>query len=317
MEPQPVETLDKRTSYRARLELPANLHIPGAKAPLAVIVRDLSAHGAAVETDFRQALPREGDVLELALPTRPEPITLQATILRAQVKPRHVAPAVQLLHMTFPHVTTGEQDSIVSFLNQLRALAHQQRLVQAPVDIDVTTGPRAFAAFSGHTTIARPDYITLHMDTFDHIQGADVSVRLYTPDRGTFVEFEAFVAAVAATQDGFDAGIEVPALSMTHEHQQHKVMSFLRQNYPETPEEEAAAATQPIVVPARTQEEREAHPLLPPTLSRRAAERSRFPRGVTPKPIDMPIEKRAREAQRHALEKALEQGKGAAPLRSV
>ncbi len=222
-----------RAFFRATVNLRALVEVEGMRKPLHVIVQNLGGKGAALITDFQQELPNNGMWIELTLPTRPEPMELQILTVNRRPNPDNAEETI--LHVTFPTIALSQQDAIVAYLNQLRSFERKQRIVEAPADVEVVTGRRAFATFKGHTLVVRPDHITLHMDRFDHIDGSDVTVTVMTADRAAKINVDGSVESTRAIADGaFEAEIAIASGGRGGSAKPgDKLIAFLRQHYPQ------------------------------------------------------------------------------------
>ncbi|HLG71713.1 MAG TPA: universal stress protein [Chloroflexota bacterium] len=308
----------ERAFYRAAVYLPAELEVEGIKHPLHVVVRDLSAKGAELELDSEEALSPKGNLLILGLPTRPEPFEIATTIVAESRTTDDTGHIAQLLHVTFPAIRIAEQDAIVAFLNQLRMFEQQQRRVTAPARVEVITGPRAYANFKGRTTVVRPDYVWLTMDRFDHIEGADVGLRVASADGRATVEVDAAVTQVKPVGSAFEVELEISETAVAsahHESAGERLMGFLRQHYPQgdTPPEEGAETHPLIPRPLRVKHSEPAVLRLLTSAPHEATVPTRAPKAG----VEVPLRKRARDAGTRALDSVLRPPRNAPPIRSI
>lgn len=304
----------QRAAYRARVHLPATFEAESLRHPLAVVVRDIGPQGSALETDYDEPLPADGGLLILSLPNRQEPLEIVTRIASAQHLIGESGGRVQTLHASFPMINPAQQDAIVAFINQLRVLQQQQRRLSTPVSVEVITGPRAFASFKGKTAVVRPDYVWLHMDRFDHIEAADVALRVYSPNGKEKIDVDGTVTSVKAVGQEFDAEVELAPGEPGHTNPGEKLMAFLRQHYrpePRSETSEEAEALIPRPIRAHQQERHVARVATawytPTSVPMRPAKRAR----------DVPYEQRARQAQEHAVDGILKPRRKSAPLRSL
>lgn len=309
-----------RAFFRAAVYLPAELEAEGVRHPVEVVVRDLGAKGAELETAFVQPFPTKEALLILSLPTRPEPLEIAATIVGTKRRTGDDGEALQVLHLSFPTIGMADQDAIVAFLNQLRTFEQHQRRVRAPVTVEVITGPRAYAHFRGHTTVVRPDYVWLHMDRFDHIEGADISLRVYSADGKAAIEVDGTVTSEKAAGQEFDIEVEIPDAavgSARHDGSMGaRLMAFVRQHYRDdeaAPEPRDGEAQALIPRPIRVRRQQ-------PALSRAFTATPYEPRVPTRAPrssSDVPLKRRVRDAEARALDSILRPPRKSPPLRSI
>jgi hypothetical protein len=310
---------NERAFFRASVELPAELEVEGLKRAVPVRIRNVGARGAELETKFEKPLPAKGLRLLFTVPTRSEPLELATTIVAAKSDTSESGDSVQVLHVAFPSIGTRDQDAIVAFLNKLRIFEQQQRTVKAPVSVEVVTGPRACAVFKGQANVVRPDYVWLHMDTFDHIEGDDVSVRLASADGRANLEFDGTVASAKATETGFDVELQIAEASRGHEDPGQKLMAFVRQNFAEEAADTSSntQAKAQVLIPKVIRTRREAqsgmHAFTGTSVESRLPSRNESTSG------EVSIKRRTRDAERHALDSMLrpQSRRGPTPLRSI
>jgi hypothetical protein len=302
-----------RAYYRAPVYLPATLEAEGFKHPVKATVRDLGAKGAELETDAGETIPAEGCLLVLPLPTRPEPLELAIKIVHSRRSIGESQQEVQLLNATFPSVRIGQEDAIVAFINRLRVLEQQQCAVSAPVRVEVVTGPRSFATFSGHTTVVRPDYVWLRMEHFDHIETADVSLRVLSANGKEKIEVDGTVTSVKPAGDEFDAEVELAGAAPGRTAPGERLMSFLRQHYREAAD--GTAAPGQALIPRPIRAPRWEQPVA--RVATAAWSETSVPMRTPKKAANVPFEKRAKEAEEHAMAGILKPRRKSAPLRSL
>jgi nucleotide-binding universal stress UspA family protein len=308
-----------RALYRAPVCVPATLEISELKHPLSVVIRDLSAKGAEIESDFQHTFRARDGLLSVTLPTRPEELEIAVAILAIEHRTGDTGQAIQLVHVTFPTIGLADQDAIVGFLNQMRVFEQQQRRVHAPVRIEVITGRRANATFKGRTAVVRPDYVWLHMGGFDHIETADVALTVFSADRRDFVEIDGTVTNVKTSGAEFDVEIEIADISVAsarHEHSGDRLMAFIRQYYrDEDSGPEVGTGEAPLLIP-RFLRSREAQPPVVRLLTAEPHE-AQVPTRAAKSLPDVPMVRRARNAETRALNSMLRPPRKAPPLRSM
>lgn len=302
---------DRRAYYRVPVYLPATIEVDGIKHPLAVSLKNLGAKGAELELESGDPLPLQECLLILSLPTRSEPLELVTSIVGVQHLRTETGGAVQVLHTTFPRISMSQEDAIVAFMNRLRVLEQQQRAASAAVRIDVVTGPRAFANFRGRTTVVRPDYVWLRMEKFDHIESADVTLRVYSGDGRNEIEVDGTVTSVRATDGAFDVEVEL-AEGTGHANPGERLMAFLRQHYRE---EAAAAPSGQVLIPRPVRAHRSQH-MVARIVTATPGE-NRVPMRAAKRDSDVPFEKRVRQAEEKAMESILRPKRKSPPLRSL
>ena len=316
-EAAPPPAVGRPDYFRSPIDMPGELQLDHVKNAFAVIVCELGAQGALLETISDKQLDVQDGLLTLTLPTRNSPLELPAKMLGGA----HASENGQAFEVLFPKLNVGQEDAIVYFLNQLRVLEKQQRTVAAPVLIDVITGPRAYAVFHGRTTVVRPDYVWLHMDNFDHIEGADVSLQVASSDGAEVVTVEGTVSSVKAIDKEYDVEVELAEAVPGHQSPGEGLMAFLRQHYREESEASVSAgsATAPraakVLIPKPVRPKRNVQPVAR-VATATYSEWTPPVRTGTPN-TEISFEKRGRDAERRALEAILRPRRKAPPLRSM
>jgi len=210
--------------HRVNVNLPAFLDL-GDKT-VQVRLTNISGTGAAILYDSPDPLPDTAHFLDLALPNRPKPIELEVAVVQGR---RHTGPQEQdqqIVHVRFPSIRRNEQDAIIAYINNLRLYEGKQFTVTAKAMLEVVTGRRRFAKFTGETIEIRPDLIRLMMDDFDAIVGSEVMLTIMAPHFSDHLDVDDVKVEKVDIVDPRHAEVEV-SLAKPDD----KVLLFVRKHY--------------------------------------------------------------------------------------
>jgi hypothetical protein len=99
--------------------------------------------------------------------------------------------------------------------------------VAAKVMLEVVTGRRRFAKFTGETIEIRPDIMRLMMDDFDAIAGAEVMLTIMAPKFADHIDVEHVKVEKVEIISARKAEVEVSLANPDD-----KVVLFIRKHYP-------------------------------------------------------------------------------------
>ncbi|HLG69115.1 MAG TPA: hypothetical protein VK009_01685 [Chloroflexota bacterium] len=230
-EPAPAP-LDQRPSIprdlmvRVNVSLPANLEIEDQKT-IPVRLTSIAGSGVSMLIDSPERPPAHGNWLDLALPNRPKPLEVEVDVVRTRA---HLGPQAQeqvIAHGVFPSIRRNEQDAIIAYINNIRLYESKQYTVAAKVMLEVVTGRRRFAKFTGETIEIRPDQMRLLMDDFDAIAGAEVMLTIMAPKFADHLDVENVrverVEIISPRKAEVEVSLDKP---------DDKVLLFIRKHYP-------------------------------------------------------------------------------------
>ncbi len=215
----------RRQMFRTNVDLPANMEIAGKDVP--VHIQNLSGTGAALVYKSADPIPQEGNWLDLALPNRPKPMELEVKVIRTRESTDEKGEKRQIVHVTFPSIRRGETDNIIAYINNIRIYEGKQYAVAATVKMEVVTGRRRFAKFTGQTMEIRPDKMKLLMDDFDVIAGAEVMLTIMAPHFADHIDVEDVTIEKVDVVGPRKAEVEV-AIKKPNDN----VLLFIRKHYP-------------------------------------------------------------------------------------
>lgn len=220
------KSLIPREMFRVSVNLPANLDI-GATKTLAVRITNVSGTGAALLYDSAEPLPDGNHWLDLVLPNRQKPMELETIAVHSRPHTGSQGQDQQIVHVKFPSIRRNEQDAIIAYINNIRIYEDKQFSVAAKVMLEVVTGRRRFAKFTGETVEIRPDLMRLMMDDFDAIAGSEVMLTIMAPHFADHLDVDDVKIEKVDIVGPRKAEVEV-SLSKPDD----KVLLFIRKHYP-------------------------------------------------------------------------------------
>ncbi|MHB8618592.1 MAG: PilZ domain-containing protein [Chloroflexota bacterium] len=217
----------RRAMYRTSVDLPATLDFDVAQ-PIPVRITNISGSGAALLLPSADPLPAGTVWLDLAIPNRPKPLELEVR----QIRRRHIPgengqPDQQMIHVHFPGIRLGEQDAIIAYINNIRLYEGKQYTVAATVKMEVVTGRRRFAKFTGETMEIRPDKMKLMMDDFDAIENSEVMVTVMAPHFADHMDVDDVTVEKVKVVGPRKAEVDVVLSKPSDE-----LVLFIRKHYP-------------------------------------------------------------------------------------
>lgn len=184
---------------------------------------NLSGGGCAVRLYSLEPIPDDVDHhIRFELPNRPMPLDFDCRLIGVDEAEEEIA---QELRFEFVTPRTGNQDAIISYLQNRKRFEHTSFRVAMPVALEAQTGLRQFVPYRGETSEVGKDYAICELTKF----GLTVSSEVVATFRGPKFRDEIFFPALVTKVDrGMRGGYRVRVL---FEQSSDAMLEFIRRHY--------------------------------------------------------------------------------------
>ncbi|HUZ78598.1 MAG TPA: PilZ domain-containing protein [Chloroflexota bacterium] len=192
---------ERRRFYRAKVVIPATLFLEANEDMRRTCeIFDLSGSGCALRYRSMEPVP---DIpthhLRFELPNRSLPVDFDCELVGAKETPNEIA---QDLRFHFVNPRPGDQDAIISYLQNRKRFERTSFRVAIPVSIEAQGGLHQFVAYRGETSEVGRDYAICEMPKFPLAVSQDVVATFRGPKFRDEIFFQGVVLKVDHTARG-------------------------------------------------------------------------------------------------------------------